>query len=140
MRYGAGAQFWGSGVDLPMMLLIGGGIFSASYLMMTGHMRDAGAHRLVVTLVFGLIHGFGFASSLLEMHLPAKAGWRSCWSASTSAWRSGRSPWCSAALLIARLCVRVHLGMPRPAVHGPRRLRSWSVKDCSGFGRTVALG
>ena len=26
--------------------------------------------RLLVTLVFGLIHGFGFASNLLEMKLP----------------------------------------------------------------------
>jgi hypothetical protein len=34
-------------------------------------MRDAGRLRLVVTLVFGLIHGFGFAATLLEMQLPS---------------------------------------------------------------------
>ena len=34
-------------------------------------MSDAGKVRLLVTLVFGLIHGFGFASNLLEMQLPA---------------------------------------------------------------------
>jgi hypothetical protein len=27
---------------------------------------------MVITLVFGLIHGFGFAASLLEMQLPPK--------------------------------------------------------------------
>jgi len=64
------AKAFGFGVTLPYMLLIGGGIFGASYLMMTGHMRDAGRVRLVMTLVFGLIHGFGFAANLLEMQLP----------------------------------------------------------------------
>jgi hypothetical protein len=38
--------------------------------MLSGHLRDAGRLRLVVTLVFGLIHGFGFAATLLEMQLP----------------------------------------------------------------------
>ena len=61
----------GVDISLPFTLLIGGGIFSASYLMLTGHMNDAGKVRLLVTLVFGLIHGFGFASNLLEMQLPA---------------------------------------------------------------------
>lgn len=64
------AKAFGFGVTLPYLLLIGGGIFGASYLMMTGHMRDAGRVRLLMTLVFGLIHGFGFAANLLEMQLP----------------------------------------------------------------------
>ncbi|MDB5461545.1 MAG: HupE/UreJ family protein [Caulobacteraceae bacterium] len=55
---------------LPALLLLGAGLFSANYLMISGHLRDAGRLRLVVTLVFGLIHGFGFASDLLEMRLP----------------------------------------------------------------------
>ncbi len=55
---------------LPVLLLIGGGLFSANYLMVSGHLRDAARMRLVVTLVFGLIHGFGFAANLLEMRLP----------------------------------------------------------------------
>ena len=55
---------------LPVLLLIGGGLFSANYLMVSGHLRDAARLRLVVTLVFGLIHGFGFAANLLEMRLP----------------------------------------------------------------------
>lgn len=38
--------------------------------MLSGQIRDAGRLRLVVTLVFGLIHGFGFAADLLESRLP----------------------------------------------------------------------
>ncbi len=59
-------------VKLPLLLLVGAGIFSANYLMMSGHLRDAARLRLVVTLVFGLIHGFGFAADLLEMKLPVE--------------------------------------------------------------------
>jgi hypothetical protein len=35
-------------------------------------LRDAGRVRLIVTLVFGLIHGFGFAADLLESRLPTE--------------------------------------------------------------------
>jgi hypothetical protein len=59
-------------VKLPVLLLLGAGIFSANYLMLSGHMQDAARLRLVVTLVFGLIHGFGFAADLLEMKLPVE--------------------------------------------------------------------
>lgn len=55
---------------LPPLLLLGAGIFTANYLMISGRLRDAGRVRLVVTLVFGLVHGFGFAADLLEMKLP----------------------------------------------------------------------
>jgi len=58
--------------SLPATLLAGAALFSASYLMMSGHLYDAARLRLVVTLVFGLIHGFGFASDLLEMRLPTE--------------------------------------------------------------------
>ena len=57
---------------LPALLLIGGGLFASCYLMIAGHLRDAARLRLVVTLVFGLIHGFGFAADLLQMHLPTE--------------------------------------------------------------------
>jgi hypothetical protein len=56
--------------DLPFLLLLGAGLFSANYLLISGCVREAGRLRLVITLVFGLIHGFGFASNLLEMQLP----------------------------------------------------------------------
>ncbi len=65
-----GLRLLGIGV-LPPLLLLGAGLFSANYLLVSGHLRDAGRVRLVVTLVFGLIHGFGFAADLLESRLPA---------------------------------------------------------------------
>jgi len=55
---------------LPVALLLGAAIFTANYIMVSGHVRDAGRLRLVVTLVFGLIHGFGFAADLLESRIP----------------------------------------------------------------------
>ena len=63
-------RWFNFGVILPVTLLVGGGIFGASYLMMTGTARDASRIRVIMTLVFGLIHGFGFAANLLQMHLP----------------------------------------------------------------------
>ena len=56
---------------LPPLLLFGAGLFASNYLMVSGHIRDAARLRLVVTLVFGLIHGFGFAADLLSEPLPA---------------------------------------------------------------------
>jgi hypothetical protein len=67
----AAVSFAGIGT-LPPLLLFGAALFCANYLMLSGHMRNAGRLRLVVTLVFGLIHGFGFAATLLEMQLPAQ--------------------------------------------------------------------
>ena len=55
---------------LPPLLLLGSALFCSNYLMMSGQLRDAGRLRLIVTMVFGLIHGFGFAATLLEMQLP----------------------------------------------------------------------
>jgi hypothetical protein len=55
---------------LPGLLLLGAGLFTANYLMISGRVRDAGRLRILITLVFGLIHGFGFAADLLELQLP----------------------------------------------------------------------
>ncbi len=55
---------------MPAMLLIGAGLFTANYLMISGRLQDAGRLRMVITLVFGLIHGFGFAAGLLELQIP----------------------------------------------------------------------
>jgi hypothetical protein len=55
---------------LPPLLLLGAGLFAANYLMLSGHLREAARLRIVVTVVFGLIHGFGFAADLLELRLP----------------------------------------------------------------------
>lgn len=63
---------WAGGGELPALLLLGGGLFTSNYLMMSGRLTDAGRFRMMITLVFGLIHGFGFASNLLEMQLPTE--------------------------------------------------------------------
>jgi HupE / UreJ protein len=55
---------------LPFYLVLGAAIFAANYMMLAGFMKDAARLRLVVTLVFGTIHGFSFAANLLEMRLP----------------------------------------------------------------------
>lgn len=65
----AGLKLLGIGL-LPFALLFGAALFASNYLMVAGHLRDAGRLRLVVTLVFGLIHGFGFAADLLNEAIP----------------------------------------------------------------------
>ena len=65
----AALSFSGIGV-LPPALLLGAAIFSAAYLLISGQLHDSGRLRMVVTTIFGLIHGFGFAADLLEAKLP----------------------------------------------------------------------
>ena len=62
-------SFAGIGV-LPPALLLGTAMFSAAYLLISGQLHDSGRLRMIVTTVFGLIHGFGFAADLLEARLP----------------------------------------------------------------------
>ncbi len=57
---------------LPTLLLLGAGLAGSCYLMISGRVLDAVRLRMGVTVVFGLIHGFGFAAGLLEMKLPAE--------------------------------------------------------------------
>jgi hypothetical protein len=101
------------GVTLPTLLLVGGGIFSVSYLMLTGQMRDAGRVRLLVTLVFGLIHGFGFAANLLEMKLPANRLAELLVGFNIGV-EIGQVTVVLGALLAAWLLVRAKLAIPRP--------------------------
>ena len=65
----AGLRFTGVGT-LPFALLVGAGMFTASYMLIPVQRHDAGRLRILVTLVFGLIHGFGFATDLLESRIP----------------------------------------------------------------------
>jgi len=65
----AALKLFGLG-SLPALLLFGVGLFSACYLFTSCQLHDAARLRLVVTLVFGLVHGFAFAGDLIEMHLP----------------------------------------------------------------------
>jgi hypothetical protein len=106
-------RYFDLGVTLPTLLLVGGGIFSVSYLMLTGQMRDAGRVRLLVTLVFGLIHGFGFASNLLEMHLPTER-LAALLIGFNIGVEIGQVTVVLGALLVAWLLVRAKLSIPRP--------------------------
>ncbi|WP_390616939.1 HupE/UreJ family protein [Maricurvus nonylphenolicus] len=60
--------------------LIGMALFSLAYLPMASDKDAALASRPLLTLIFGLVHGFGFAGVLSDvglpdgMHLPALAG------------------------------------------------------------------
>jgi hypothetical protein len=103
----------GGPVALPTTLLIGGGLFAASYLLMTGHMRDAARVRMIVTLVFGLIHGFGFASDLIEMRLPAGRLAELLVGFNVGV-EVGQVAVVLGALLVAYLLVKIRLGVPRP--------------------------
>jgi hypothetical protein len=107
------AQYLGAPVTLPMLLLIGGGVFAANYLMLTGHLRDAGRVRLVMTLVFGLIHGFGFASNLLEMRLPTGRLAELLIGFNLGV-EVGQVTVVMGAILVAYLLVKARLGVPRP--------------------------
>jgi len=46
-------------------------LFAACYLLRRGDAKAAAASHALITMVFGIVHGFGFASPLVEMHLPA---------------------------------------------------------------------
>jgi hypothetical protein len=107
------AQYLGAPVILPTLLLIGGGIFGANYLMLTGHMRDAARVRLVMTLVFGLIHGFGFASDLLEMRLPTGRLAQLLMGFNLGV-EVAQVIVVLSAVLLAALLVKVRLAVPRP--------------------------
>jgi hypothetical protein len=100
-------------VTLPPLLLFGGGTFAACYLMMTGKMRDAGRIRVLVTMVFGLIHGFGFASNLLEMELPRNRIAELLFGFNLGV-EIGQVTVVLTALLLAALLVRMRMALPRP--------------------------
>ena len=67
----AGLRLAGIGL-LPPALLFGAALFAGNYILVSGHVRDAGRLRLVITLVFGLIHGYGFAADLLASRIPTE--------------------------------------------------------------------
>lgn len=65
----AAARLDGIGA-LPVGLLLGVGLFAVCYLLASARLKDAAGLRALVTLSFGLIHGFAFANDLIEMNLP----------------------------------------------------------------------
>lgn len=100
---------------LPVLLLLGTGIFTANYLMISGHLRDAGRLRLVVTLVFGLIHGFGFAADLLELKMPTDMLARLLVGFNLGV-EVGQLTVVFVLLGLVALLQRLHLALPRPIV------------------------
>jgi hypothetical protein len=100
---------------LPAPLLLGAGIFGANYLMITARLKDAARFRLVVTLVFGLIHGFGFAAGLLEMRLPADRLAELLVGFNLGV-EIGQLSLVAAVLILTALAVRWRLALPRPIV------------------------
>ncbi|MBE9537431.1 MAG: HupE/UreJ family protein [Proteobacteria bacterium] len=62
------SSFLGRG--LPLLTLCGLLVFSLAYLPLSTDERFAIRMRPLLTLVFGLIHGFGFAGVLTEIGLP----------------------------------------------------------------------
>jgi HupE / UreJ protein len=107
------AKYLGAPVTLPMLLLVGGGIFTANYLMLTGQLRDAARVRLLVTLVFGLIHGFGFATDLLERRLPTGRLAELLVGFNVGV-EIGQVTVVLGAIAVAYLLVKIRLGVPRP--------------------------
>ena len=63
-----GVLGWGRG--LPLLTLTGLVLFTLAYLPLSSGQHSAVKMRPLLTLTFGLIHGFGFASVLSEIGLP----------------------------------------------------------------------
>lgn len=108
------ASLFGLG-GLPSLLLLGAGLFAANYLVLSGHLRDAARLRIIVTVVFGLIHGFGFAADLLEQRLPAGQLFGILLGFNLGV-EVGQLCLVLAALGLTALLVRVRLAPPRPIV------------------------
>ena len=107
-------SFFGFGA-LPPLLLLGAGLFAANYLMLSGHLREAARLRIVVTVVFGLIHGFGFAADLLELRLPSGQLISILFGFNLGV-EIGQLTLVLAALGLVALLVRAKLALPRPIV------------------------
>ena len=108
------ARLGGIGL-LPAGLLFGAGLFCCCYLMISGLLLDSGRLRLVVTLMFGLIHGFGFASDLLEMRLPAGRLAELLLGFNLGV-EVGQLTLVFVALALVQVLVRARLSLPRPIV------------------------
>jgi hypothetical protein len=133
------AEYLGAPVTLPILLLIGGGIFAGCFLMMTGHMRDAGRIRLVVALVFGLIHGFGFASNLLEMRLPTGRLAELLVGFNLGV-EVGQVTVVLGAVLLAYILVKIRLALPRPIFTDLAAAFLVGEGLCWFLARSMALG
>ena len=101
--------------ELPSLLLLGAGLFTANYLRIAGRLRDAGRLRILITLVFGLIHGFGFAADLLELQLPPERLAELLLGFNVGV-EIGQLTLVVAATLLVGLLAKYKLALPRPLV------------------------
>jgi len=58
------------GIGLPLLTLAGLGLFTVAYMAIPASQSQARRMRPALTLVFGMVHGFGFANVLSEIGLP----------------------------------------------------------------------
>jgi hypothetical protein len=61
-----------AGIGLPADTYLGLALFSVCYLMLAKEREQAARLRPILTVLFGLVHGFGFASVLMEIGLPTE--------------------------------------------------------------------
>jgi hypothetical protein len=59
-----------AGVGLPVATLVGLALFSTCYLSLSDTPRITLRLRPATTVLFGLVHGFGFANVLIELGIP----------------------------------------------------------------------
>jgi hypothetical protein len=111
MALGSALHFGG----LPPLILLGAGLFAANYLIFSGYVQDAARIRIVVTLVFGFIHGFGFAADLLELHLPQGKLFSILLGFNLGV-EVGQLSLVVSALVLVSLLVRMRASLPRPLV------------------------
>jgi hypothetical protein len=100
---------------LPVALLFGAGLFASNYLMVSGYARDAAKLRLVVTLLFGLIHGFGFAADLLNESIP-RSKLAELLAGFNLGVELGQLTVVGLLTLLVLAARRLHLTLPRPVV------------------------
>lgn len=60
---------------LGSVALLGLALFSFAYLLLAREVGSRGGFRLLITSVFGLVHGLGFAGAFLAMEWPTDAFW-----------------------------------------------------------------
>ncbi len=57
---------------LSVSVLFGLAVFSFCYLMLSHDVQDRGSLRVLMTALFGLVHGLGFAGAFIDNELPSE--------------------------------------------------------------------
>lgn len=58
--------------QLSVRVLVGLAVFSFCYLLLSHDVRGRGSLRVLITALFGLVHGFGFAGAFIDNELPSE--------------------------------------------------------------------